>query len=98
MVLYKTSQFFHLFILGKIGQDNVFHDILETKKKSFLNYKNKKFQRLKYPVFSKGVIPCCLSKIRNFSIFFLYFWKIGNLFHDILERTNAILQPKNKKF
>ena len=28
----KNWQFFHFYILGKIGQENVFHDILERKK------------------------------------------------------------------
>ena len=34
---------FRLFILGKISQENVFHDILE--KKAFLEYKNKKLKK-----------------------------------------------------
>ena len=29
MVLVKNWQFFHLFILGEIGRENVFHDIVE---------------------------------------------------------------------
>ena len=29
----KNWQFFHFYILGKIGQENVFHDILERKKR-----------------------------------------------------------------
>ena len=32
MVWIKNFQSLHLFILGKIGQHNVFHDILEKKK------------------------------------------------------------------
>ena len=39
MVSIKNFQSLHLFILGKIGQHNVFHDILE-KKNTFLDYKN----------------------------------------------------------
>ena len=37
---------FQIFFLRKIGQENVFHDILE-RKKAFLGYKNKKFKKSK---------------------------------------------------
>ena len=33
MVLVKRWQFFLLFILGKIGRENVFHDTLKRKKR-----------------------------------------------------------------
>ena len=48
MVLVKNWPFFHLFILGNIGQgqENVFYDILE-RKDAFLGDKNKKLQRSK---------------------------------------------------
>ena len=41
------------FFLGKIGQENVFYDILEQKN-AFQGYKNKKFQKLKNWDFSSG--------------------------------------------
>ena len=40
-------------MLGKIGQENVFHDILERKKKACVVYKNKKFKKSKNWVFPK---------------------------------------------
>ena len=40
--------------LGKIGQENVFHDILE-RKNAFLGYKNSMFKKLKKCDFCKGV-------------------------------------------
>ena len=46
LVLVQKWQFFKLFFLGNIGQDNVFYDILEGKKE-FLGYKNKKFEKWK---------------------------------------------------
>ena len=49
----KNWQFFHFYILGKIGQENVFHDILERKKKACVVYKNKKFKQSKNWVFPK---------------------------------------------
>ena len=46
MVFEQKWPFFQLFLLGKIGQENVFYDILE-RKNAFLAYKNKKFKNLK---------------------------------------------------
>ena len=94
----KNGQFFNFFFLGKIGQENVFYDILE-RKNAFLGYKNKKFKKSKNCHFSKGVNPWFWSKNNHFSNFFLL-GKIGqeNVFFDILERKNAFLGDKNKKF
>ena len=36
MVLVKNWLYFHLFILGKIGLENVFYDTLYIKKNDFL--------------------------------------------------------------
>ena len=46
MVLVKKEQFFHLFILGNIGQENEFYDILEGRN-TFLGYKNNKKKKSK---------------------------------------------------
>ena len=46
MVLVQNWPFFHLFILGNIGQENVFYDILEGKN-AFLGYENKKLKTAK---------------------------------------------------
>ena len=46
MVLIKNWQFFQLFILDKIGQHSVFHDILERKKQQV-----KKFEKLGFSMF-----------------------------------------------
>ena len=54
MVLVQNWPFFDLFILGIIGQENVFYDILE-RKNNFLGYKNKKFKKSKNWDFSKGL-------------------------------------------
>ena len=40
MVLVKNTPFFQVFILGKIGQENVFYYILE-RENAFRGYKNK---------------------------------------------------------
>ena len=46
MVLVQKWPFFQLFFKGNIGQENVFHDILE-RKNDFLGYKIKKFKTSK---------------------------------------------------
>ena len=42
MSFVKNEQFFHLFIFGKIGKQNQFDDILESKK-AILDYKKLAF-------------------------------------------------------
>ena len=97
MVFVQKCQFFQLF-LGNIGQENVFYHIREQKN-AFLDYKNKKFKRTKNWRFAKAVNPWFRSKNGHFSNFF----GGGNscqekVFYDILERKNAFLGYKNKKF
>ena len=86
------------FLLGNIGQENVFYDIL-ARKNAFLSYKKKNFKKSKNWHFSKGVIPCSSSKSGHFANFFLLA-NIGqeNIFYDILARKNAFLSYKNKNF
>ena len=62
---YQNLKIFHVFILHKIGKENVFDDILE-RKKAFLDYKNKELKKAKNWDFFKGVSPWFLSKICNF--------------------------------
>ena len=94
MVLVQKWPFFQLFLLGNIGQENVFYDILE-RKNAFLDYKNKKFKKSKNWHFSKGVNPWFWSKNGHFSNFF-FLGNIGqeNVFYDILQRKNAFLPIK----
>ena len=66
----KIDQYFHLLIKDKIGQENVFYDILE-RKNAFLGYKNTKLKKSKNWDFSKGVSPWFWPKIGHFSVFFL---------------------------
>ena len=98
MVLLKNWPFFHLLFIGNIGQENVFYGILE-RKKAVLGNKNKKFKKSKNGHFSRKVNPLFCSKIGNFSILF-FLGNIGqeNEFYDILERKNAFLDRKNKKY
>ena len=98
MVLVQKWPFFQFLFLGNIGQKNVFYDILE-RKNAFLRYKNRTFKKSKNWHFSKGVNPWFSYKNGYFSNFF-FLSNIGKekVFYDILERKNAFLGYKNKKF
>ena len=94
----KYGHFLKLFFLGNISLENVFYDTLE-RKNSFVGYKIKKFKESKNWKFGKGVNPWFWSKnSRFFKLFFLGNIGQENLFYDILQRKNAILGYKNKKF
>ena len=56
MISVKNSKFFHVFILGKIGEENVFRDILD-RKNAFLDYENINLKNSKNWNFSKRVSP-----------------------------------------
>ena len=93
MAIFSTS-----FFLGNIGKEKVFYDILERKNAS-LGYKSKIFKKSKNCHFSKGVNSWFWYKNGHFSNCF-FLGNIGqeNVFYDILERKNAFLDDKNKKF
>ena len=78
MVLVQKWPFFQLFFLGNIGQENVFHDILE-RKNAFQGYKNRKFKKSTNWDFSKGVNRWFWSKNGHFSNFFF----LGNIGQEI---------------
>ena len=89
MVLVKNLNFFHLFILGLMGQENVFVDILE-RKKAFLDPKITKLKKSKICYFSKGVSPWFF--VKNLTVFHVFiFGKISqqNVFDIILERKKG---------
>ena len=96
----KNDHFCNFFFLGNIGQKNVFYDILR-RRNAFVGYKKKKFRKSKDWHFSKGVNPWFWSKNSNFSNFF---WGGGgnigqkNVFYEFLQRKNAFLDYRNKKF
>ena len=93
----KMAIFAASFFSFKIGQENVFFDILK-RKNAFLGYKNKKIEKSKNCHFSEGVNPWFWSKNGHF-FNFSYLGNIDqeNVFYDILERKNAFLGYKNKK-
>ena len=93
----KNGHFSTFFFLGNIGQENVFHDILE-RKNAFPGYNNKKLKKSKNWHFLKGLTHGFGPKMAIFPTFFLGNIGQENVFYDILERENAFLGYKNKKF
>ena len=65
----KMAIFPRFFLLGNIGQENVFYDILQQKN-SFLGYKKKKFKKSKNWHFSKGLTHGFGQKMAIFPTFF----------------------------
>ena len=98
MVLVQNGHFSNLFFLGKIGQENVFYDILE-RKITFLGYKTSISKSGKLDIFPKGLTHAFGPKVTIFATFF-FLRNIGqeNVFYDILERKNTFLGYKNKSF
>ena len=87
--LSKNGHFSKLFFLGNIGQENVFHYILE-KKKAFLGYKNKKFKKSKNDIFPKGLTHGFFSKMAIFPKFFFLTIKASKMSFTIFynEKTS----------
>ena len=94
----KNGHFSNFLFLGNIYQENVFYDILD-RKNYFLGYKNIKFKKSKNSHFLRGVNLWFWSKKGHFYNFF-FLGNIGqeNVFYDIVQRKNALLGYKNKKF
>ena len=72
MIFVKNCQFVPLFILGKIGKENVFYDILD-RKNALLDYKNIKLKKSKNWDFLKGSVDDVCQKLAIFQSF--YFWQ-----------------------
>ena len=96
MVLVQKWPFFQLFLLGNIGQENVFYDILE-RKNAFLGYKNKKFKKSKNGHFSKGVNPWFWSKNGHFSNFFFQAIQARKMCFTIFQNEKTPFQATKKR-
>ena len=93
----KNGHFCDFFFLSKIGQENVFYDILE-RIKAFLGYENKKLKRRKIDIFPKGLTHGFGLKMAIFRTFFFGQNRPEkSLFYDILEQIKAFLRYENKK-
>ena len=76
MVLVQKWPFLQLFLLGNIGLENVFYDILE-RKNAFLGYKNKKFKSRKIDIFPKGLTHGFGPKMAISATFFFRQYRLG---------------------
>ena len=65
----RIGNFFHQCVLGKIGRENVFHNILESKN-ACLVQKSNQLKQSKNWYFFNGVSPWFLSKSWKFFLFF----------------------------
>ena len=88
---------FKLFFLGNIGPESVFFDILDKKGLSRLK-KTRSSKSRNIDIFPKGLTHAFGPKMAIFPNFFLGTISQENVFYDILERKNAFLGYKNKKF
>ena len=75
----------------------MFYDILK-RKNAVLGNKTRSSKNRKMAIFRKGLTHGFCPKIAIFSTFFLGIINRENVFYDILERKNAFLGYKNKKF
>ena len=90
--------FFH-FLLGNIGQEKVFYDILEGQKRHSRLQKQEVSKVEKLTFFPKGLTHVFGPKMPIFpTFFFLGIFGQENVFYDIPERKNAFLGFKKKKF
>ena len=71
MVLVQKWPFFRLLVLGNIGYENVFYDILK-RKNAFLGYKTRSLKSLKIDIFPKGLTHGFGSKMAIFPTCFYY--------------------------
>ena len=97
MVFVQNWPFFHFFILGNVGQENVFYDILEGKN-AFLGYEKKKLKQSKIQIFCKGVTHGFGPKLAIFPSSYFRQSRPGKcvLGYSRTEK-NAFLSYKNKK-
>ena len=97
MVLVQKRPIYQLFFLGDIGQENVFHYILE-RKNDFLGYKNKKFKQSKIDFVPKRLTHGFRPKIAIFPSFFFRQYKPGKCLLRYSRTKKRLLGCKNKKF
>ena len=93
-----NNGFLSNFLLANIGQQKVFYHILE-RKTPLQAIKRRSSKSRKIDILPKGLTHGFGPNMAIFSTFF-FLGNIGqeNVFYDILERKNAFLGYKNKKF
>ena len=97
MVLVQKWHFFQISFLSQYKPGKCLLQYSRTRD-ALLGFKNKNFTKTNIWHFSKGINSYFWSKNADFSNFFLGNIAHKNVFYDILERENAFLGYKNKKF
>ena len=99
MVLVKNFEFFaSFFFYKKIGQENVFDDILERKKKGFKTKKNLKFFNFLCKIGQENVFDNIQERKKAFLDSKITKISQQNLFDVVLESQKAFLDYKKQKF
>ena len=80
-----------------MGQENAFYNIVEQKN-AFVGYKTRNLKSQKIESFSKGLVYGIGPKLAIVPLFFLGNIGQEKVFYDIVERKNAFVGYKNKKF
>ena len=88
----KNGHFLNFFFLGKIGQENVFYDILE-RKNAFLGYKNKRFEKSKNCIILKRLIHGFWTKMSFLELLFFTVKQARKMSLTIFQHEKTPFQP-----
>ena len=98
MLLVQNLRFSELFFFRQYRPPKCLLRYSTTKNTSLFYIKKKSLKIQKIKIFSKGLTYAFRLKMTIFPSFFLGNIGQENVFYDILERKNAFLGYKNKKF
>ena len=93
----KKGRFYNFFF-NAIQALNMSFTIFQSEKTPFQAIKTRSSKSLKIDIFAKGLTHGFAPKIAIFPTFLFRQYRPGKCFYDILERINAFLSYKNKKF
>ena len=99
MVLVQKWQFYELFFLGNIDQENVFYDIVE-RKNAFVGYKRRSSKSRRIDIFPKGLTHGFGPKMAIFATFFFRQYRPGKCllkYTRTRKRLSTLLKQQVKK-
>ena len=94
----KNGHFSNLFFFQPIKVRKMSFNIFQNEKTPFQAIRTRSSKSPKIDIFPKWLTHCFDPKMSIFPTFFFWQYRPGNVFYDILERKNALLRYKNKKF
>ena len=99
MILVQKWPFFQLFFPRQYRPGKCLLPYSRAKKSAFLGYQKQEDQKVeKLTFFQWGLTMVLVQKWPFFQLFFLGNIGQENVYYNILERKNAFLSYKNKKF